>query len=77
MINNFHSPDILDAISHLSSDSVFTPPRVVNQILDSLPDEIWQDENITFLDPVCKSGVFLREITNRLLEGLEKKNSYS
>ena len=73
MINNFHSPDILDAISHLSSDSVFTPPRVVNQILDSLPDEIWQDENITFLDPVCKSGVFLREITNRLLEGLEKK----
>ena len=73
MINNFHSPDILDAISHLSSDSVFTPPRVVNQILDSLPDEIWQDKNITFLDPVCKSGVFLREITNRLLEGLEKE----
>ena len=42
-------------------------------MLDSLPESIWHDENATFLDPVCKSGVFLREVTNRLLEGLEEK----
>ncbi len=73
MLKNFHSPDILEAISHLSSDDIFTPPKIVNQMLDLLPENIWHDENTTFLDPVCKSGVFLREVTNRLLEGLEEK----
>ena len=73
MLKNFHSPDILEAISHLSSDDIFTPPKIVNQMLDSLPNDIWRDENATFLDPVCKSGVYLREITNRLLDGLEEK----
>ena len=36
-----------------------------------LPKKIWKDKNATFLDPVCKSGVFLREIAKRLIEGLE------
>jgi len=43
----------------------------VNEILDLLPDEIWSDKNTTFLDPVCKSGVFLREVAKRLDEGLQ------
>jgi site-specific DNA-methyltransferase (adenine-specific) len=40
-------------------------------MLDLLPADIWRDKNTTFLDPVCKSGVFLREIAKRLLTGLE------
>jgi site-specific DNA-methyltransferase (adenine-specific) len=55
----------------LSSDEVFTPPQLVNQILDMLPTEIWSDPKATFLDPGCKSGVFLREIARRLDKGLE------
>lgn len=50
---------------------MFTPPVVANQVLDLLPAEIWRDPKATFLDPACKSGVFLREITRRLDEGLE------
>ncbi|MGN0812239.1 MAG: Eco57I restriction-modification methylase domain-containing protein [Candidatus Coproplasma sp.] len=42
-------------------------------MLDTLPEEIWQDEDITFLDPCCKSGVFLREIAKRLIVGLKDK----
>ena len=42
-------------------------------MLNHLPPEIWQDKNACFLDPFCKSGVFLREITKRLLVGLEKQ----
>lgn len=42
-------------------------------MLDLLPEEIWNDETATFLDPVSKSGIFLREITKRLLMGLESK----
>jgi site-specific DNA-methyltransferase (adenine-specific) len=61
------------AHANLSSDEVFTPPQLVNQILDILPKEIWSDKRATFLDPGCKSGVFLREIAKRLDTGLEKQ----
>jgi len=68
---NNYNPDVLSCLANLSSDEVFTPPKLANEILDLLPKEIWRDKNATFLDPVCKSGVFLREIAKRLLEGLE------
>jgi len=68
-----YNPDVLTCIANLSSDEVFTPPKLVNQILDLLPAVIWSDKNATFLDPGCKSGVFLREIAKRLDKGLEKQ----
>src|SRR5204862_528564 len=40
-------------------------------MLDLLPEELWRDRNASFLDPACKSGVFLREIARRLDTGLE------
>lgn len=70
---NNYNPDVLSCLANLSSDEVFTPPQLVNQMLDLLPEAIWSDRNATFLDPVCKTGVFLREIAKRLDEGLEKK----
>ncbi len=73
MLSNIHKTDILECISHLSSDEVFTPPKLVNQMLDELPKSIWSDPYTTFLDPVCKSGVFLREITKRLDHGLKSE----
>jgi site-specific DNA-methyltransferase (adenine-specific) len=72
MLNNNYNPDVLSCLANLSNDEVFTPPKLANDILDLLPNEIWSDPNITFLDPVCKSGVFLREIAKRLDKGLEK-----
>lgn len=68
-----HKPDILDCISNLSSDEVFTPPSVVNQVLDLFPAEIWTNSQLKFLDPACKSGVFLREMAKRLMVGLERE----
>ncbi|HEV2176448.1 MAG TPA: Eco57I restriction-modification methylase domain-containing protein [Terriglobia bacterium] len=68
-----YNPDVLTCIANLSSDEVFTPPKLVNQILDMLPADLWSDKKITFLDPGCKSGVFLREIAKRLDKGLEKQ----
>lgn len=63
-----YNPDVLSCLANLSNDEVFTPPEVVNQMLDMLPKEIWSDKNATFLDPACKSGVFLREIAKRLID---------
>lgn len=73
MISNVlqkNQPDILEVISDLSSDEVFTPPKVVNRVLDLLPEEVWSNPQLTFLDPGTKTGVFLREITKRLMTGL-------
>ena len=73
MINVNYNPDILTCLASLSNDEVFTPPKIVNEMLDLLPQKIWSDKNIKFLDPVSKTGVFLREIAKRLNKGLEKK----
>lgn len=68
-----YNPDVLTCLANLSNDEVFTPPDVVNAMLDMLPQELFTDPNTTFLDPACKTGVFLREIAKRLIKGLEKK----
>ena len=65
-----NQPDILEVIANLSNDAVFTPPRVVNAVLDLLPAEVWTDPTLRWLDPGAKTGVFPREITKRLMAGL-------
>ena len=76
------NPDVLSCIANLSNDEVFTPPEFANRMLDTLAEawasdrggaSIWENPNVTFLDPCTKSGVFLREIAKRLIEGLEEQ----
>jgi hypothetical protein len=73
------NPDVLTCIANLSNDEVFTPPEFANRMLDTLAEawaadhggaNLWADKNVKFLDPFTKSGIFLREITNRLTNGL-------
>jgi len=73
------NPDVLTCIANLSNDEVFTPPEFANRMLDTLAEawaadnngaDMWADSSVRFLDPCTKSGVFLREITNRLTRGL-------
>lgn len=75
-----HNPDVLSCIANLSNDEVITPPEFANGMLDLLEDawadayegaSIWENPDVTFLDPFTKSGVFLREITRRLTDGLK------
>jgi site-specific DNA-methyltransferase (adenine-specific) len=76
------NPDVLTCIANLSNDEVFTPPEFANSMLDTLAEawaadnggaNIWADPGVRFLDPVTKTGVFLREITSRLTEGLKDR----
>ena len=73
------NPDVLTCIANLSNDEVFTPPDLANRMLDAVAEawaaanggaDIWADSSVKFLDPCTKSGVFLREITARLVKGL-------
>lgn len=68
-----YNPDVLSCLANLSNDEVFTPPSIANAMLDMLPPHLFKNPETKFLDPVCKSGVFLREITKRLIEGLADK----
>jgi hypothetical protein len=76
------NPDVLTCIANLSNDEVFTPPTLANQMLDMLTAawadandgaHIWADKSIRLLDPFTKSGIFLREITRRLTDGLKNE----
>ena len=73
ILNTNYNPDVLTCLANLSNDEVFTPPQVVNRMLDMLPEELFRSKETTFLDPVSKSGVFLREIAKRLMIGLESE----
>jgi site-specific DNA-methyltransferase (adenine-specific) len=73
------NPDVLTCIANLSNDEVFTPPELAGRMLDMVAQawsadhkgaNLWADSRVRFLDPCTKSGVFLREITKRLTEGL-------
>ena len=65
-----HVPDILDCLAQLSNDEVPTPPKLAREMLSTLPAEVWSNPDLKWLDPFCKSGVFLREAAARLLDGL-------
>jgi site-specific DNA-methyltransferase (adenine-specific) len=76
------NPDVLTCIANLSNDEVFTPPELAGRMLDMLAEawaadhggaDLWVDKTVRFLDPFTKSGVFLREITSRLTEGLAQQ----
>ena len=76
------NPDVLTCIANLSNDEVFTPPEFANRMLDTVAAawaqvhggaNLWANPQVRFLDPCTKSGVFLREITRRLTEGLAQQ----
>ena len=73
------NPDVLTCIANLSNDEVFTPPEFAGRMLDTLAAawakdhggaNLWANKSVKFLDPCTKSGVFLREIASRLIQGL-------
>jgi site-specific DNA-methyltransferase (adenine-specific) len=54
------------------NDEVFTPPSLIEDMLDKLPKEVWSDPNKTWLDPCAGLGNFSVIILKRLMEGLKK-----
>lgn len=66
--------DIFSYIRPLKTNQIFTPRRVVNQMLDTLEENnpgIFKDPNATFADLHVKSGLYLTEIAKRLNRGLK------
>lgn len=64
--------DILETITNVGNDEVFTPRKTCDMMLDSLPEEVWHNPLYKWLNPATKNGIFEREIALRLDKGLEK-----
>ena len=56
---------------------VFTPPELVNEILDHIPEECWSNPNKTTLDPTCGNGNFLVEVFKRMAKYHSKEHILS
>lgn len=67
-----HVPDVLETLAQLPNDDVYTPPKVVDAMLDILPAHVWAEPHYTWLDPATKSGIYLREVFKRLMVGLSE-----
>lgn len=63
--------DILETITNVGNDEVFTPRKTCEMILDSLPEEVWHNPDYKWLNPATKNGIFEREIAIRLDAGLK------
>ena len=74
-----HIVDLILSRSEYSknkSDSfgeVFTPPELINEMLDKLPSDTWTDKTKTFFDPCAGKGNFPIEVIKRLFKGLENQ----
>ena len=51
---------------------VMTPITLVEQMLDTLPSEVWSNPNLKWLDPCAGVGTFPSIVVQRLMKGLEK-----
>lgn len=65
--------DILETLNNVGNDEVFTPRKVVDEMLDSLPEEVWHNPDYKWLNPATKTGIFEREIALRLDRGLAEQ----
>ena len=77
---------VFDEIQNLSTYSkeksnnhgeVFTPPELINEMLDQLPTELWSDKTKTWFDPTSGNGNFHIIVLKRLFDGLASQISDS
>ena len=47
---------------------IFTPLKLVDEILDKLPSDLFTDFRKTFLDPACGDGNFLVRVLQRKID---------
>ena len=57
LLEQVYNPDILNCLANLSNDEVFTPPEVVNNMLDMLPQELFRSPETTFLDIITTKTI--------------------
>ena len=52
---------------------VFTPRQLIDEMLDTLPSEVWKNKDLKWLDPSVGIGNFPAAILDRLMVGLQEE----
>jgi type I restriction-modification system DNA methylase subunit len=61
-----------------ATGEVFTPTELVQEVLDKMPQELFQDPTKTFLDSSCGDGAFLGEVLIcKMKNGIEFETALS
>lgn len=71
--------DIFDYIPPQKTNQIFTPRKIVRQMVDLLEQEnpnCYDDPNHTFIDPYMKSGLYITEIVKRLYRSKAMKKRF-
>ena len=71
--------DIFDYIPAQKTNQIFTPRKVINQMLDLLEKEnpgCFDNKDFTFIDPYMKSGLYVAEIVKRLYRSEKIKEAF-
>ncbi len=74
-----HTEDIFDYIPPQKTNQIFTPRRVVKQMVDALEEEnpgCFDNPEHTFADLYMKSGMYIAEIVKRLFRSKKMKELY-
>lgn len=51
---------------------VLTPVKLVHEMLDTLPEEVWSNPDLKWLDPASgRNAIFPIEVYKRLMDGLK------
>lgn len=54
---------------------VNTPEKIITDMINTLPNEVWENPNLKWFDPCAGSGNFFLVILDRLMDGLKNKIS--
>ena len=74
--------NLTDRVKHKATHSkeksdehgeVFTPPGLINQMLDSLPKDFWYNKNKMWFDPCAGKGNMPAVVVERLMKTLSTK----
>ena len=74
-----HKEDIFDYIPPQKNNQIFTPKKVVKEMVDMLEEEnpgCFDDDSKTFADLYMKSGLYIAEIVKRLYNSEVMKQKY-
>tara|TARA_A100001015_G_scaffold308743_1_gene406875 strand:+ start:510 stop:1010 length:501 start_codon:yes stop_codon:yes gene_type:complete len=50
---------------------VFTPTKLIELVLDRLPNSVWKNKNYKWLEPACGTGNFMMIVYKKLMNGLK------
>lgn len=65
-----------DRVNSQDKQDIFTPHRIAKDMIYKMPKDMFTHTN-TFLDPYCKSGVFLENIYQRLMQSPDLVSRFS